>query len=303
MPNLHNLKSEAKNHILNSREIKLSVDILEVAKSIRGIDRGPAIIIHATLPRSGSTFTSELLRLHTNITAYPNKLWEVPFLECTGDILEFQKNFFRGYNQNINKIGENDFLPLFGSAFIAYLHSFVPKTQRILIKRPIVDFLNYFPSVFPYENLLLLIRDGRDVVSSTIKTWSDLKFSEVCERWEKSTKQSLAFHEQNSNNVCGYMMIKYEHIISDPLKFVKTACECFGLDQRKYPFEKINDILVYGSSSHKREGKVSWEPIAKPNNFKTIGHWQEWSEDKKQTFKEIAGKTLMAAGYCKNLDW
>ena len=136
---------------------KPSDQALHVAKTIRGAQRPAAIIIHGVMPRSGTVYTGELLRLHPALHAYPNDIWEMPFLGLAGEIQNVQKQFFTAYKQNKNKLGNHDFLPLFGASIIAYLYSFVPNGKQMLLKAPNVRYLNFFSSLFPFENLLLLM--------------------------------------------------------------------------------------------------------------------------------------------------
>jgi hypothetical protein len=168
---------------------------LEAARSIRGADRPPALVVHGIMPRSGTVHVGELLRRHPALHAYPNRVWEAPFLQHTDHILNMQSAFFRTYRQNIGKIGERDFLPLFGAAFIAYLHASAPEGQRILLKVPGVHHLDRFFATFPHEHLLVLLRDGRDVVHSTRKTWPQITFGMACRRWKRSARMVLACHQ------------------------------------------------------------------------------------------------------------
>lgn len=276
---------------------------LKVSKKIRGIERKPAIIIHGTLQRTGTVYTGELLRLHPDIQAYPKEIWEVPFLKFTDTLKKFQSQFFKSYGQNTDKIGENDFLPLFGASFIDYLYSEIGEGKRMLLKVPSVAHLNHFYDVFPYENLLVLIRDGRDVVSSTLKSWPKMDFSEVTRQWKESAQMALAFdkHYQHRN---GYIFSRYEDILNDPVGFVKQACEQFDLNPKTFPYQQIAQIPIRGSStaSMGSDGQVSWEPV-KTNNFKSIGHWKNWPDSKKNMFKDMAGQLLIDLGYANDNDW
>lgn len=272
-----------------------------MAQSIRGSERGPVIIIHGVTKRSGTVYVGELLDLHPDLCSYPNGVWEVPFLPLTGDILKAQRAFFFHYEQNVGKIGKSDFLPLFGSSFIAYLHSFVPMEKRMLLKMPGVQYLNHFFSVFPYENLLVLVRDGRDVVTSTVRTRPQIRFCHACQRWDRSARMILGFHAHNQERP-GYRLTKFEDAVQDPAAFVKEACTRFGLDESRYPYERIASIPVQGSSSFKARGKVCYF-VPRPREFKPIGRWKEWSPWRKWVFKRIAGKSLLALGYCTDLDW
>ncbi len=59
---------------------------IEVAAQIRGEHRGPAVMIHGIMPRSGTVYLGELLRHHPELHAYPGGIWELPFLERTTDL-------------------------------------------------------------------------------------------------------------------------------------------------------------------------------------------------------------------------
>jgi protein-tyrosine sulfotransferase len=281
----------------------ISDHALQTARIVRGEERAPALIIHGIMPRSGTVYVGDLLRLHPDLYAYPRHLFEVPFLQVSEDILGVQDRFFLGHRHNIGKLGERDFLPLFASSFIAYLYSSVPEGQRMLLKVPGVRYLSRFYSAFPYENLLVLVRDGRDVVQSTVKTWPQLRFSFVCRRWKRSAEMVLECHKHYSAKPRGYWLARFEDVVRDPAAFVREACEQFDLDESRYPFEKIRQIPIRGSSSTPKQGKVVWDAVDKPKGFDPVGRWQRWSAAKRRTLKRIAGQALLDLGYCENLDW
>jgi len=295
--------NDTSEYSLDFENCDISDHALKIAEEIRGKDRKPAIIIHGIMPRSGTVFTGELLRLHPDIQAYPNEIWEFPFLQLTGLFKVAQERFFNTYSQNIGKIGMDDFLPIIGSSVIAYLYGHLPSEKRMLIKVPDMRYLNYFNTVFPYENLLLLLRDGRDVVSSTMRTWPEKNFIDVCERWDLSAKMALKYQNIHSDHTNGYWLARYEDAVKDPRAFVTEACRHFALDVNRYPFDQMEDIRVIGSSSQKKDGKVTWDSMDKPKNFNPQGRWKDWSEKEKSTFKKIVGDSLIKLGYCENLDW
>jgi len=283
---------------------QISDRTMEVVRSIRG-DHPPAIIIHGVMPRSGTVYTGELLRLHPDLHAYPNEIWELPFLELTGDLLAVQKHFFRAYKQNTGKIGGHDFLPLFGASLMAYLYSFVPAGKRMLLKIPDVQYLRYFYTVFPCETPLLLMRDGRDLVASTINSWPDRDFGEVCRLWDSSAMTMLDFQAQFPATIHKYLAVKYEDVVKKPKEFVTSVCERYSLNQEKYPYNQIGLLPVRGSSTVENEmGKdISWVPIKKPEGFSSLGHWNDWDRRQKSVFKKIAGSTLIKSEYCIDSNW
>lgn len=284
---------------------QLSEQALQAAQKIRGPERGPAVIIQGIMPRSGTVYAGELLRLHPDLYAYPQHLWEIPALQLSGDILNLQKKFLLGYKPNIEKLGGNEFFPLFGASILAYLMNSMPPEQRLLIKMPSVQYLNYFFLMFPYEHLLILLRDGRDVVHSTLRTWSRLNFPQVCLRWRRSAQAILAAQAYLKTSSHKFWIARYEDALQEPVMFAQQACQHFGLDAERYPYEKIDAVRVIGSSSKikKEDGKLVWKHVEKSKDFKPLEYWRKWSAAKKLIFKMIAGRSLIQLGYCEDSNW
>jgi len=280
----------------------ISDGALKAGNQLRGEKRPPSLMVYGVTTRSGTNYVANLLAYHPDIEAWPNNVWEVPFLRHIGKIMDFEEGFFRNKNLSEN-MQEHDFLTIFGSAFMGYLHSFVPAEKTMLVKEPNVSFLPYFPVVFPNEHLLLILRDGRDVVYSTLKSWPQVDFSDVCQRWNDSARLILQFISKYKDNPA-YMLIKYEDVVADPAKFIKTACDRYTLNVNTFPFKELDTMPVIGSSvASQKDGAVTWDHVEKPKDFNPVGRWQSWPEQQKNIFKKIAGETLQEAGYCMDSDW
>jgi protein-tyrosine sulfotransferase len=286
----------------SSSTAQISRQAFDAARAIRGGDRRPAIVIHGLLPRCGTVYVGELLRLHPELHAYPNEIWEFPFLLHTPRVLRLEEEFLWTYEQNREKIGEQDFLPLFGSALIGYLYQGVPPGRRMLLKVPSVQHLDYFYQAFPHEQLLVLVRDGRDVVQSTLKTWPQLRFWMVCLRWRRAARMALACDERFRGRE-GYWLGRFEDAVQEPEAFVREVCQRFRLDETRFPYERIASIPVHGSSTTQVGGKVTWSPVARGGGFRPVGRWMTWSRYHKWLFKCIAGRELVQLGYCEDLSW
>jgi hypothetical protein len=284
--------------------VQVSDHIQKLRSNKRDRQRMPAIALHGMMQRSGTNYLGELVRLHPDVFAHPNQLYEVPFLRSLKGLLDFQTNFTEAFPASNERIGENGLLAIFADSFMEYLHSYVPAGKRMLFKTPSVRYLNYFFTLFPDENLIILIRDGRDVVQSAVKSWPHRNFDRLCYEWEVSAKMCINFGNSNLNYVKSYLVVKYEDIFADPKKNVINIYQKFGLDVAKYPLNQIEAVPLFGSSTVQPNGEVTWDArIRRPSDFNPIGRWQAWTPEMKQTFKEIAGQSLIDLGYEDSFDW
>lgn len=274
---------------------------LEVSREIRGSERLPAIMLHGVMRRSGTNFVGDLINLHPDLCGYPGDIFETPFLASGHLLSEAQEVFLNGYQRNREKIGGSDFLPLFGAAFIAYLHSMVPNDKQMLVKVPGVEQIWQFSKVFPYERLVILQRDGRDLVASTMKSWPDNDFETICARWDKSQQLILELQDRpEGERVC---FVRFEDAVANPKSFVKDLLGYLGGSEERYPYDLVDKLPVKGSSSIKVDGKMTWKAVEKPKSFNPVGRWAAWTDQQKAIFKRVCGKTLIRSGYSDNLDW
>lgn len=289
---------------LNFDLIEVSDHIQKLRSDRRDRPRMPAIVLHGIMQRSGTNYLSELVRLHPDVFAHPNQLYEVPFLRSLKGLIDFQSNFIEAFPASNDRIGKNGLLTIFADAFMNYLYSFVPEEKRLLFKTPSVRYLNYFFTLFPDENLIILIRDGRDVVQSAIKSWPQLNFDRLCYEWSISAQMCLSFCANHLKYSKSYLLVKYENIFESPQDFIIDACKKFELDLEKYPFDEIENVPLLGSSTVKPNGEVAWdENVKRSSEFNPIGRWQEWNPEIKQAFKDIAGQSLIDLGYANSFDW
>jgi protein-tyrosine sulfotransferase len=282
---------------------QISHGVAEAARQARGPGRGPGIFVHGIMPRSGTVYMGELLRLHPHLVRHPHQLWEFPALQLSEDLHRLQSKFLRMYKLNRSRVLADDFLMLFGGAMMAWLHEPVPVEQRVLVKMPSVQYLDRFFTMFPYENLLILVRDGRDLVHSTLRTWRYASFVQICLRWNRSARMILGLRGAPGFDQPRYWLAKYEDALFEPEAFVRQACAQFDLDPLVYPYDKIKHIRVVGSSKLAERPNFKWSYQRRPDNFRPVEYWKSWSPLRKLVFKAIAGRSLIDLGYCRDNNW
>ncbi|WP_269541270.1 sulfotransferase family protein [Cerasicoccus fimbriatus] len=257
--------------------------------------QGPKLIaIHGIQQRSGTVFLGELIRLHPQVEAFPKDIWEAPLLPNIHHIEHFENDFFQQYEQNRDKLPKHFFSQLMGRAFLEQIQETPGKT--ILLKVPSVQHLQYFPVMFPGQKLVIIIRDGRDNVASTIKTWPDTPFQAACERWNQSAREILAFREAYGDQSF-YTLVRFEDLLDQQEITLKSLLERLELPRSEYPFNSTDEIEVIGSSDTADQGTPNWDGVKKPANFSPTKRWADWSSEQLDQFNTIAGESMRALGY------
>ena len=283
--------------------LEVSPAVAAAAERMRGTLHPPAVWILGVMPRSGTVYTGELIRLHPQVYAYPNQMWELPLPELSGDLLQAQERFFALFEHNRERMARHDFLRLSGGAFMAYLLGFVPDGRTALFKVPDVRYLRHFETWFPGERLLLLLRDGRDVVASTLKTWPQKSFRRVAQQWSRATHLALDYATYRERRGDPVPVWKYEDIVRDPHAFARWACDAYDLPPDRYPWDEIDRLPLRGASSVHAPGTVTWEPVSLAERPRTTGKWVSWTRRQKRVFQAIAGDALQRAGYVTGASW
>jgi protein-tyrosine sulfotransferase len=269
----------------------LSEGVVQATRRLRG-ENPPAIVVHGVMPRSGTNYLGDLIGLHPQVTPYANNIWEFPLLHSTPAIQELQKVFISGYRGNQRRFKENDFLALIGESFIAYLHTHIGPEKRLVMKVPLCSHLAQFELMFPHESCVMIMRDGRDVTASTIRSWPGRDFAQVVREWRDAATYMMTLD---------HPLYRYEDIVADPPGSIREICRRFSIDETLYPYEQINRQPLRGSSeSIDRQG---WNAVERPKDFNPIGRWQNWSRRQKNLFKRIAGKALVQTGYETDDAW
>lgn len=279
-----------------------------IAASVRGPNPTPAIFVHGVLPRSGTNFLADALALHPDIAAHPGRLWEFPLLYVAPGAAALQQEFLFMYKRNREVLGRYDLLAYLASGWLATLQR-EAGDRHILLKSPHVQNLTLFRHIFPNDVLLLCLRDGRDIIESSMKTFQRWRlqsksFAEMAREWHHGTEAILTFEPGGENAYPNAKVIRYEQLVQDPETTIREVLAPTGLAADGYDFEALRALPVRGSSSLEADGDRRWVPQEKPRDFQPIGRWHAaWSGRQKNRFKAIAGATLVRAGYAADSHW
>lgn len=279
-----------------------------IAAAVRGAAPPPAIFIHGVLPRSGTNFLADALALHPDVQAHPARLWEFPLLYVAPGAAALQQEFLFMFKRNREVMDRYEVLAYLASGWLATLQK-AAGARRMLFKSPHVQNLGLFRHVFPGDVLLLCLRDGRDVIQSSLQTFGRWRprskgFASLAREWRYGTEAILTFEPGAENAYAKAMVVRYEQLAEQPEATMRAILEHGGLDPASYDFAALGRLPVRGSSAIPATDDERWGQHDKPAQFQPIGRWQAaWSSAQKSRFKAIAGEALIRAGYATDASW
>ena len=279
----------------------------EEGERLRGLalrargDMPAPILVLGVMPRSGTNFVRDVLAKHPDVCADPGRLYEFPLLHAGGAARAFMDEFIAMFPRNAEVLDRWDALAMLSGAWLRELQVEAGEKQ-VLLKSPHVHYLNLAPIIFPDAKIVICLRDGRDVIDSSLRTfskWSPARktFRQLAHEWALGTDAVLSFAKGGVNLHPDIKVVHYEKLVSDADEEVYQILTHVGLEPERYPFEKLEAIPVRGSSRSSANDTERWQPQKKEKHFKPVGRWSSWSKAKRARFDRIAGPMLQEAGY------
>ena len=156
--------------------------------------------------------------------------------------------------------------------------------------------------IFPDARLIVIYRDGRDVVTSDkfflLRDYGhkSFDFAEGVRAWRKDMEAHLEHAER-----CPVFACAYERLLEDGVPCVRELFEFLDLPGDR----TLIDDMVKRSSFRFYAGRDRGKEDRKRFYRKGIaGDWKNhFSDEDKRVFKDLAGDMLIRLGYEKDLDW
>ncbi|WP_170467433.1 sulfotransferase family protein [Ruegeria arenilitoris] len=271
-----------------------------LARKARGSIETPVLVL-GVMPRSGTNFLRDLIAMHPDVGADPGRLYEFPLLHAAGDAAAFTRDFLRYFPRNEEVLGQYDVLAMLAGSWFRELQAQVDG-KHILLKCPHVHDLSLARYIFPDAKIILCIRDGRDVVDSSLKTFSRFSltsknFRQLADEWRLGTEAIMTYAEGGPNYNEDMIVVRYEDILADTNKYVEKLLNHIGLNAAAFPWDEIEKLPVRGSSRSTASDDNRWQPETKSADFNPVKRWASWSDGKKTRFDRIAGHALELASY------
>jgi hypothetical protein len=155
--------------------------------------------------------------------------------------------------------------------------------------------------IFPGATMILIYRDGRDVVTSDQfftrdhqgKTFS---FADAVSSWRRDMEAHLRCAERYPVFACAY-----ERLLADGPAVAKELFQFMGLSNED---QLINDLIARSSFKFYAGRDRGQEDRKRFYRKGVAGDWRNhFTEEDKRAFKALAGDMLIRLGYEKDMSW
>lgn len=174
--------------------------------------------------------------------------------------------------------------------------AFKLEPRFLVTKHPRTVGLFDFRRFFPDEKLILLMRDGRAVAESSIRSW-EWNFDVAVDNWRRGAADMARFLDEHPDDPA--LFVRYEDLITDPEDQIRRILDYVGLDAGSFDYDRALNRPVRGSSTARPAGadEVAWEPVEKTDDFDPLARARHWTPSQHSRFNHMAGPLLERFGY------
>ena len=259
------------------------------------------IILLSACPRSGSNYLENLLSLHPHCRR--SKVPEDFFLANSETLLNFCRSVAESWDDWwLQHLGGTSRLAMhIGTALLRFADP-GPEEEgpvgdcRLMLRSPTTEGIAAATTLFPNAHVVVLVRDGPSTVESGRRSFG-WPYEEAMLAWRHSVRGILSFWAGVDRHRC--QLIRFEDLAADPASEIARVIDFLGLDPALYPFNRVDEIPVFGSSTFGRadgEG-VHWRPMPKDPSFDPLARAESWPPCRLARFAWLAGAEHRKLGY------
>ena len=261
------------------------------------LNDSPVLILGIT-GRSGTNFLWRLICQHPDFEK--SHIPEDYLIAESPRLVEFADKVYKHW---LRWLPENPgaerslFIERLSQGAISHLASHSNGHKRLVLKTPSVSNIDQFPILFPASPLLILVRDGRAVVESSMMSFG-WAFEPSLRRWVSGARKIHGFTTSQPSTQTRYLVVRYEDLVLNLTDEMCRILTFLDADIGAYDFDAASKLVVTGSSRLRGDiDQVHWNPMARTSDFRPMGHWGEWSRYRIQRCNWLAARWLDEFGY------
>lgn len=281
--------------------------------SLRFATRQHPIFVLGILQRSGTNYLNNLLLLHPSIQP-PGTIWEDFHLAHADMLLNYAEATARHWPSQWKELlsaemGDGALLRHLGRGIIGFMESQNEKGRlqnprqheetgsvSLISATPSVMNLHLFFDLFPDAAPIIVIRDGRALVESGVRSFG-WDYEEAVRMWRSGARRIIDF-TADSKNSGRFFLARYEDLFSRNQDLMSDIFQFLGLERSVYDFDAARNMPVMGSSDlAKTEGRVHWKAVEKRAEFNPLERAGNWSSEMRSRFAWLASREMELLGY------
>ena len=258
--------------------------------------RGLIVLLGITR-RSGTNYCHTVLTSHPECTGTAFELWEDFLVHESHRLLSYAAAAANHWNATwgAGSSAPTRLVESLGEGLTTFLRQGC--TSRYLIaKTPSLQGIEHIPALFPACRLIVVVRDGRDVVASGMRSfgWS---FDHAVDLWTTGARHIMRFCEAHPG--FSFLLIHYEHLVVRLPEVIGELCSYLDLTTSLFDLEAALRLPILGScDAVKTDGRVHWGAVERPADFQPVGRWRSiLTENEHAQFWDRARDEMASLGY------
>ncbi|MGE0484955.1 MAG: sulfotransferase [Gammaproteobacteria bacterium] len=275
----------------------------------------PAVLVVGIAPRSGTNYLHDLITLHPRAAGCPPVMedyllhYAAPLQVYARQVASRWRTFENTWRLPLPRDAESGLLAALGDGLLGYLGTLC-QGEVLVTKTPSAENLDLAPLLFPHARLVLLVRDGRAVVESSVRSrlgpQHGNRYDVFTEQWTAGARAILHFCAAFPGR---YHLVRYEDLVEDLAGTLPALLAFCDLDAAAYDFAAARALPVRGSSTfgqapppppepRARAGAhLDWQPKPRTADFEPLRRWADWPAARHAAFNAVAGECMTRLGY------
>lgn len=263
-------------------------------------DAGPPLLLVGLTQRTGTNWLGALLECHPDLRP-PRRVREAHLPDGAAELVRGVESITHHWQPDWldPRHATDELAQRVGQGLLQWLaeDAGVDATTRLLARTPGTGDLEAVLRLVGDAHVVLLARDGRDVVASGMVGlgWS---FDEGVNRWLAGASQAVRVLGRPLPPGPRVRLVRYEGLVADLEGALTPLLEWAGLDPARFDWGAARELPVIGSSFHRGDAdQLHWDPVTRPQDFDPRGRADHWTEDQQARFVLRAGTVQAALGY------
>ena len=258
--------------------------------------RGLIVLLGITR-RSGTNYCHKVLTSHPECTGTAFELWEDFLVHESHRLLSYATAAANHWNATwrAGSSAHTLLVESLGEGLTTFLRQGC-NSRYLIAQTPSLQGIEHIPVLLPACRLIIVVRDGRDVVSSGMRSfgWS---FDDAVDLWTTGARHLMRFREAHPG--FGLLLIHYEHLVARLPEVIGDLCSYLDVTPSLFDVEAALRLPVLGScDAVNAGGRVHWGAVARSADFQPVGRWRSiLTKDEHAKFWDRAQDEMASLGY------